>query len=150
MFCINGLSPLHLEADIIILPVLKLKKLHLRTATGHTLSQQGQQVSKPGLSDSEGRAGNHRPPGLLPGWPVSRPESFRLLSGIPWGAWRQTFLCFRACAADHCDKPHCDIPPFPWENAPVFPWGPFCALGLCPRPTRMLSANPPLPWTSPQ
>lgn len=67
MFYINRLNPLHLEVDILLLlPVLKLKKLRLRTTMRHTLSQQWHQVSKPGLSDSEGHAGNHRPPGLPP------------------------------------------------------------------------------------
>lgn len=36
MSYINHLSPLHLEVDIIIIPVSKLKRLRLRTTMGHT------------------------------------------------------------------------------------------------------------------
>lgn len=71
MFYINHLSPLHLEVDIIIIPVSKLKRLRLRTTMGHTQNQQWHQVSKPGLADSEGHAGNHRPQVSLPGWMAS-------------------------------------------------------------------------------
>lgn len=99
------------EVDIVI-HILKLKKLSLRMAKGHTVSQLCNQDSNPGLSDSDGQAANDQlltPGGVsLAGWQILyQSESLGLLlSDISYAAQRQKFLrrCWLITAASHSLK----------------------------------------------
>lgn len=111
---------------------------------GHTLSQPWHQVSKPGLSDSEGHVGHHRPPGLPPRMATlgQSPSGFSS-QGFPREPGGRHFcasvrvLLLITARSRTVKSLH-----FPGKRSSV-PWGPFCAVGLC-LPLPLPQAHPSL------
>lgn len=71
MFYINHLNPLHLEVDIIINPVLKLKRLHLRTTWVTHRASSGTRSQRQGCLTVKAMQVTTALQVSLPGWPVS-------------------------------------------------------------------------------